>query len=251
VAQASQSFRHTHSAPATGMATWPNPGSTTNGPRLDPNLPVQLLRVYGEWAEVACSNGWTTWVDGHALVPVGMTASPAGEPPSAPASAPAAVPTRPSTTTFGRYTFVTPTKATWPVSTGAALVALAVLLPWIDFGEGSPSVNALDVPLVFLLSWENGADGGPGLGLVLLLLAAAAFALRHLSGLEKRAKIPGALCVPLIAMFLVQMNALLGAFDGGDPEAIVDTPSLFDVVGVGAWLALIGAGLLAWGSARA
>jgi hypothetical protein len=243
VAQASQSFRHTHNAPATGMATWPTPGSTTNGPRLDPHLPVQLLRVYGAWAEIACSNGWTTWVDGRALVPVGM--------PSSPASAPVAVSTRPSTTTFGRYTFVAPTKATWPVSTGAALVALAVFLPWIDFGEFSSSVNALDVPLAFLFSWENGADGGLGLGLVLFLLAAAAFALRHLSGLEKRAKIPGALCVPLIVMFLVQMNALLGAFDGGDPEATIETPSLFDIVGMGAWLALIGAGLLAWGSARA
>jgi hypothetical protein len=122
-----------------------------------------------------------------------------------------------------------------------------VFLPWIDFGGGADTVNALDVPLMFLLSKDNFLDGGPGLGVVLLLLVVAAFVLGHISGLQKSAKVPGALCVPAVVMFLVQMNASLSAAKkaGG-----TDVPSLLDVVGIGVWPALIGAALLAWGGKR-
>jgi hypothetical protein len=36
---------------------------------MDPALPVQLLRWWGDWAEVRCSNGWIAWVNGRELVP--------------------------------------------------------------------------------------------------------------------------------------------------------------------------------------
>ena len=233
--QASEPFTGTHTTPAAGMATWPHPGSATTGPRLDPYLVVQLVRVYGDWAQIVCSNGWSTWVDGRILAPAGQQ------------RASASAPRRVAGTSLGRYTFIPPTKATWPLSAGAALVAVAVFLPWIDFGGGADTVNALDVPLVFLLGKDNFLDGGPGLGIVLLLLAVAAFMLGHISGLQKLAKVPGALCVPAVVMFLVQMNALLGAVKNAGGT---DVPSLLDVVGIGVWLSLIGAALLAWGGKR-
>jgi hypothetical protein len=108
-------------------------------------------------------------------------------------------------------------------------------------------VNALDVPLMFLLGKDNFLDGGPGLGIVLLLLAVAGFLLGHISGLEKSAKVLGALCVPGVVMFVVQMNALLSAAKNAGGT---DVPSLLDVVGIGVWMALIGAASLAWGGKR-
>ena len=43
-------------------------GTTAPIGRLDPQLPVQVLREWGEWAHVVCSNGWTAWVDRRFLV---------------------------------------------------------------------------------------------------------------------------------------------------------------------------------------
>ena len=233
--QASEPFTGTHTTPAAGMATWPHPGSSTTGPRLDPHLVVQLVRVYGDWAQIVCSNGWSAWVDGRSLAPAGQQ------------GVAASAPSRTTGDSPGRYTFKTPTKATWPLSAGAALVAVAVFLPWIDFGGGADTVNALDVPLMFLLGKDNILDGGPGLGVALLLLAAAAFGLGHISGLQKSAKVLAALCVPAVVMFLVQMNALLSAVKNAGGT---DVPSLLDVVGLGVWMALIGAASLAWGGKR-
>ncbi|HEX2783572.1 MAG TPA: hypothetical protein VHN36_08305 [Ilumatobacteraceae bacterium] len=233
--EASEPFTATHTTPAAGMATWPHPGSATTGPRLDPHLLVQLVRVYGDWAQIVCSNGWSAWVDGRVLAPAGQQ------------RAAASAPRRTAGASLGRYTFNTPTKATWPLSAGAVLVVVAVFLPWIDFGGGADTVNALDVPLMFLLGKDNLLDGGPGLGIVLLLLAVGAFMLGHISGLENSAKVPGALCVPAVVMFLVQTNALLSAAKNAGGTNV---PSLLDVVGFGVWLALVGAASLAWGGKR-
>ena len=140
-----------------------------------------------------------------------------------------------------------PSAATWPVWTGGGLVAVSVFLPWIDFGIGTNTVTAIDVPFVFLLSWENGADGGPGLGVVLLLLAVGAFVLRHVRGLEKISRVAGALCLPAVVMFLVQLNAELSKATQGASGRV---PSLPDIVGIGTWCGLVGAASLAWGSRR-
>lgn len=226
--QLGQPFRHTHTAPAAGMDTWPTPGSPTPGPRLDPHLPVQVRQLYGDWAEVVCTNGWSAWVDGRALVPLGAAPVAAG------------VAATPSAGMAGR-------KLSVPVAAGAALVAVSTVLPWIDVGHGADTVNALDVSAKFLLGYEHAAEGGPGVGIVLLVLAGAAFALRHASGWEKTSSIPGALCAVVGVAFLVQMNAFLGSMNQPGAQ---DVPSLLDVVGIGLVPALIGAALLSWGSPR-
>ena len=126
-------------------------------------------------------------------------------------------------------------------------VAIATFLPWIDVGGGFPSRNSFDVPVLFLLDKTKLLNGGVGLGVVLLVLAAAAFVLRHTKGLEKAAKIPGALVVPGVVMFLVQLNSSLSGSGGNGVKKL----SLFDVAGIGVWPALIGAALLSWGGKRA
>lgn len=61
-------FRPTHRAPGTGLQTWPEAGAAQPGPMLEPKLLVEVVRVWGEWAQIRCSNGWTAWVDHRALV---------------------------------------------------------------------------------------------------------------------------------------------------------------------------------------
>ncbi|MEE1825070.1 hypothetical protein PUR61_23220 [Streptomyces sp. BE20] len=75
-------FRPTHVAPPDGLASWVTPDPAQPTARLDPLLPVRLIAREGDWAQVLCSNGWTTWVDGRLLVslpgvPPGATGPPA------------------------------------------------------------------------------------------------------------------------------------------------------------------------------
>ncbi|AUY48006.1 hypothetical protein [Streptomyces sp. CB01881] len=61
-------FRPTHVAPPGGMATWAAPDPGRPSTPLDPLLPVRLIGRQGDWGQVLCSNGWSTWVDGRLLV---------------------------------------------------------------------------------------------------------------------------------------------------------------------------------------
>ncbi|MEK2490405.1 hypothetical protein WN990_12630 [Kitasatospora purpeofusca] len=61
-------FRPTHVAPPDGLPSWAAPDPAQPASPLDPLLPLQLLGRAGDWAQVLCSNGWTTWVDGRLLL---------------------------------------------------------------------------------------------------------------------------------------------------------------------------------------
>jgi hypothetical protein len=61
-------FRPTHVVPLDGLPTWGSPDTSQPSAWLDPLLPVHLLSRHGDWARVACSNGWAAWVDGRLLL---------------------------------------------------------------------------------------------------------------------------------------------------------------------------------------
>ncbi|MEZ5116740.1 MAG: hypothetical protein R2737_10770 [Candidatus Nanopelagicales bacterium] len=84
-------FVPTHTVPDGGLDAWtrPDPALAPEA-RLDPWLEVSLLQTWGGWSRVACSNGWTCWVDGSALAPV--RAAPAPPPPAAPPPPPPSAP---------------------------------------------------------------------------------------------------------------------------------------------------------------
>jgi uncharacterized protein YgiM (DUF1202 family) len=51
------------------MACWAAPDlSSPVVASLDPGSEVQVLDRQDQWAHIACSNGWTTWVDARLLV---------------------------------------------------------------------------------------------------------------------------------------------------------------------------------------
>lgn len=64
-------FRPTHRVPAGGMRSWPKPDATlAEGPSIDAGVEVAAVARQGDWAHVVCSNGWSAWVNGRALVPI-------------------------------------------------------------------------------------------------------------------------------------------------------------------------------------
>lgn len=70
--QGGTGWHPTHLVPPSGMAAWstPDPASSPVA-QLDARLPVEVVQRAGEWAWVVCSNGWTGWVDGRLLQPIG------------------------------------------------------------------------------------------------------------------------------------------------------------------------------------
>lgn len=61
-----------HAVPSGGLPAWraPDP-SLAPVVGLEPGLPLQVVETAGEWARVVASNGWTGWVDGRRLAPLG------------------------------------------------------------------------------------------------------------------------------------------------------------------------------------
>ncbi|MEV6137230.1 SH3 domain-containing protein [Nocardia sp. NPDC051990] len=61
----------THRVPGNGMLAWTTPDSTRPPvARIDPRVELQILERSGDWAHIACNNGWTAWVDGRVIEPL-------------------------------------------------------------------------------------------------------------------------------------------------------------------------------------
>ncbi|MFE2108999.1 hypothetical protein ACFXAF_24485 [Kitasatospora sp. NPDC059463] len=75
-------FRPTHVAPPDGLASWSAPDPAQPTAPLDALLPLQLIGRAGDWAQVLCSNGWTTWVDGRLLISLPGVPPTASAPPA-------------------------------------------------------------------------------------------------------------------------------------------------------------------------
>ncbi|WP_318198328.1 hypothetical protein [Streptomyces sp. MCL20-2] len=80
MATATPEFRPTHVVPPDGLPAWESPDVARPTDPLDALLPVELRDRRGDWAYVACSNGWSAWVDGRLLVSVPRTPPAPGAP---------------------------------------------------------------------------------------------------------------------------------------------------------------------------
>jgi hypothetical protein len=148
-----------------GIDAWTNPDANQQpAARIDPGLEVAVTEYHDNgWAHVTCSNGWTAWVDGRQLLPLGAAAI---SPPGFAASAPMAPPAG-HQTAFG----VT-VPSWWPAEipfvggAGAVLIIVGSFLPWITFGPFSAS--GWDVSLSYLITGGSGITGGLKVGFILL-----------------------------------------------------------------------------------
>lgn len=71
----------THVLPEAPLAVWAAPeASAAPVATADPRLEARVIERRGEWARIEFANGWSGWVDGRALVPLGRTIPPGGLP---------------------------------------------------------------------------------------------------------------------------------------------------------------------------
>ncbi|HLN42228.1 MAG TPA: SH3 domain-containing protein [Acidimicrobiales bacterium] len=55
-----------------GLRAWARPAPSSHAVgQLPPGLPVQVVEHLGAWAHVLTSTGWSGWVDGRGLQPLG------------------------------------------------------------------------------------------------------------------------------------------------------------------------------------
>ncbi len=171
---AAAGFRASHVVPPAGLAAFAEHDAAQPAvATLDPDLPVQVLDRWGDWAQIACSNGWTAWVDGRRLVD--GSAAPA-------ATAAAVVPTmiahRRNPVAAGLLLLCTaprsvaraPAAVGMAAALGAVLVAVGSALPLLS-ADGLPSVTSWDTPAAFLVS-DNPVPSDLKLGVVLVIAAA-------------------------------------------------------------------------------
>jgi hypothetical protein len=195
------------------LQAWSNPdASQPAAANLTGNLDVQLLRWWGEWAEIRCSNGWTAWVGGRQLVPMG---GPQGSSVSQ---------------LQGRIKDLPLPAGVSPLAAGgAALILLGSFLSWFDFGPVSQS--SWDVPLLFPLTGDDTLDGFK-MGLALLVIAVGVVGVPFLT--KRPLEMPliigaAALTVALALGFFLRMQG--DQFQGAD-------------VGFGTYITLAGGVLL-------
>src|SRR5688572_5422619 len=61
-------FTSTHVAPEGGLNAWAEPdGAQPAVATIDPGVEMAVLERQGDWAHIACANGWSAWVDGRLL----------------------------------------------------------------------------------------------------------------------------------------------------------------------------------------
>lgn len=167
-------FRASHVVPAAGLAAYAeHDASQPAVATLDPALPVQVVDRWGDWAQIACSNGWTAWVDGRHLVD-----GAAGAASMAATPAPGTIARRRNPVaaalvllcTAPRSVAAGPAAVGAPAALGAALVTIGSFLPLLST-DGLPSITAWDTPAGFLVS-DNPAPSDFKLGVVLIAAAA-------------------------------------------------------------------------------
>ena len=193
-------FRATHRVASTGVQAWarpdPNEGAIA---ALDPNLEVQVVERYGDWAQVVCSNGWGAWVDGRCLYSLQAAQAPVA---------------RPAATT---------TVAASPISRRAAVLLgacgvglLGALLPWLSVQGAPDDSNAFDIPAKFLFDYKTATNGGLKIGVLVLLVAAgAAVALLVKGASPVIRRVCGGVLAAMPVLFILQVNRLESAAGGG------------------------------------
>jgi hypothetical protein len=220
-------FAPTHRVADAGMPTWPSPdASSAPGPRLDPALPVQLLEEYGNWARIACSNGWEAWVDGRRLLPTAseMQGQWNGQQRSAHQGTPIIAPIgqgAESTSPIGGDRLL--------VTASAVALAVCSFLPWIKTGRVSAS--SFKVKVAFLFDYKTSSPGGIKIGHLLLLLAVALFASSFVPALGAPSRAIGGVAAVIATVFATQVQRLYSQVPNG--------PSLFSTLGIGVYLTVV------------
>jgi hypothetical protein len=196
--------------PGTGLDVYaaPDPSQAPIA-TLPGGTEVQVVGRRGQWVHLVGGDGLDAWADGAALagVAVGATAStptPAAAPAGNDPRAPVVVEKQRSPFTLG----------TGPVvgAVGGLVAILGAVLPWLQTGT---DVNAFDIPVSFLSSWENLPDSGFSLGALVVVLAAVAAVVSLIGGGGIVRRILGLALLIVAAAYVLQWQDYLSSGSRG------------------------------------
>lgn len=178
------------------------------------NLPggteVQVVGRRGQWVHLVGADGLDAWADGAALAGVAVGATATTTP--TPAATPSATdPRRPVVIEKQRSPF---TLGTGPVvgAVGAAIAILGAVLPWLQSGA---DVNAFDIPVSFLSSWENLPESGFSLGALVVVIAAVGLVISLIAGGGIIRRILGVALLIIAVVYVLQWQDYLSSGSRG------------------------------------
>jgi hypothetical protein len=221
-------FSPTHVIPTGGLPAWSSPDpSQPVVATIEARVEVVVREERGAWAEVVCNNGWSAWVDGRRLAPIGAAAAGAGPPPAGQPAAGA-----PATGSSFDFSPENLKRLATPPAVGAAVLTIGTLLPW---GRKGSAGSAFDIPITFLVDYKTTGSGGFKLGLLLIALGIAGIVLTMRADLLRYRVAVGGVAAAAIVVFLIQLQRIASAVD----------ISVTEFVGFGVLVTLAGAVALA------
>lgn len=171
---------------------------------------VVVIGRRGTWVHVNAGDGLDGWVSGTALAGVAVGAS-AAVAPASPTAVPAAatasslpkavVEKQPSSLLIGAGPVVG--------ALGGVIAIVGALLAWQQTVANRLEVNAFDIPVAFLGSWDKLGDGGFSIGLLVVILAGVGTLVSLISGGGVVRRILGFAVVVIAVVFVLQQQDLL------------------------------------------
>lgn len=177
---------------------------------------VIVLGRRGAWVHVDAGDGVDGWVTGAALagVAVGASATAATGGPAAEVTAASVEPASKAVVEKQR----SPLRiGTGPVvgALGGIVAIVGAVLPWQQTVADRVEIDAFDVPVAFLASWEHLAEGGVSLGVVLLVLGAVGTVVSLVAGGGIVRRILGFGIVMLCVVYVLQQQDFLTSSELG------------------------------------
>lgn len=149
-------------------------------------------------------------------LPIAHPVSPTNEPPIPPPPPPGAgggaIPMPPPPPPPVAAPTRAPQAVAWGTVIGAVLAGVSTLLAWFDFG-GVISVNAFDVPFVFLFDRNTLSDSAISVGLVTVFVAGLALLAGFVQPARLMGRMMGVLLLMIGAAFCVQLIQLANEGD--------------------------------------
>jgi len=162
----------------------------------------------GPWVHVISGDGLDGWVSGAALAGVAVGVAPVAAPGSAPDPAAASNSAAPAPVAVVEKQSSSLLLAAGPVfgAIGGMIAILGTALPWQQTTATRLEINAFDVSVRFLASWDDLTAGGISIGLLVVILAGIGTVVSMIGGGGIVRRILGFVIVVICAVYVLQQQ---------------------------------------------
>jgi len=218
-------WQATHVVPTGGLRSWASPdGDTAPIADLAAGVELQVTERHSAWAGVRAENGWEAWVDGRRLVPISPVTAESPSRMTPPATG------TPEADTSADET-VSATRASRVSLVAAIALLVSAFLPW----WGEDARGSFDTSLFHV--WNDSyKTGALTIGLLMLVVAAAALATIFVTGAARHRRLVGGIAVAIAAVWLLMTFVYLFIDEEAVGTAIADLFTTY--FAAGPWVAL-------------